>query len=167
MLCSDVVARMVVPAYPFGAEMVKRSGESLILVGREMAGAVVVGRGIGVVGTGVETVVGGWVGTVVGTGEGVGGGWMVWVHPAATSRTAIAQASTTSNEIFIHSDTRGSYYLLRIFWLLRNEHKPITKNQHYYFLKIAERVPFSWIRHVSCAEIIANSTFWRGDRLPD
>lgn len=81
---------------------------SLILVGREMAGAVVVGRGIGVVVTGVETVVGGSVGTVVGTGEGVGGGWTVWVHPAATSRTAIAQASATSNEIFIHSDTRGS-----------------------------------------------------------
>jgi hypothetical protein len=108
MLYSDVVARMDVPAYPFGAEMVKRSGVSLMLFEREMAGAVVVGTGIGVVGTGVETAVGVLVGTVVGTGEGVGGGWMVWVHPAATSRTAIAQASVTSNEIFIHSDTRGS-----------------------------------------------------------
>ena len=70
MLYSDVVARMVVPAYPFGAEMVKRSGVSLMLFGRGMAGAIVVGTGIGVVGTGVETAVGVSVGTVVGTGVG-------------------------------------------------------------------------------------------------
>ena len=108
MLRSDVTARMVVPAYPAGAEIVKRSGESLMLFGRGTAGAVIVGRGITVVGTGVETVVGGWVGTVVNTGEGAGEGWSVWVHPAIASMTAIAQASATSNEIFIHSGICGS-----------------------------------------------------------
>ena len=74
MLFSDVVARIVVPAYPSGAEIEKRRGVSLMLFGRGMAGAVVVGRGVMAVGTGVETVVGRSVGTLVGTGEGVGGG---------------------------------------------------------------------------------------------
>jgi hypothetical protein len=99
---------MVVPAYPFGAEIVKRSGVSLILFGRGMAGAVVVGTGIGVVGTGVGTADGISVGTVVGTGVGVGVGWAVCVHPAAISRMAIAQESATSNEVFIPPHTRAS-----------------------------------------------------------
>lgn len=80
-----------------------------------MAGAIVVGTGTGVVGTGVETVVRVSVGTVVGTGVGVGVGWTVWVHPAATSRKTIAQASAISNEVFIHSDTQNSCYSLRYF----------------------------------------------------
>jgi hypothetical protein len=46
----------------------------LMLFGRGMAGAVVVGRGVMAVGTGVETVVGRSVGTLVGTDEGVGVG---------------------------------------------------------------------------------------------
>lgn len=41
------------------------------------------------------------------------------------------------------------------------------KNQHYCFRKTAELVPFGWIRHESCAEITANSTYWMGDREPD
>ena len=69
--------------------------------------------GIGAVGTGVETAVGIPVGTVVGTGEVVGVGWAVWVRPAAASRTAIAQASATSNEVFILAHTRGSSYKFR------------------------------------------------------
>jgi hypothetical protein len=42
-----------------------------------------------------------------------------------------------------------------------------AKNQHYCFRKIAERAQFGWIRHKSCAEMTANSTYWKGDRLPD
>jgi hypothetical protein len=34
------------------------------------------------------------------------------------------------------------------------------KNQHYCFRKTAELVPFGWIRHESCSEITANSTYW-------
>ena len=99
---------MVVPEYPIGAEMVKRSGVSLTVTGRGMAGAIVVGAGVGVVGTGVETAVGISVGTVVGTVVNVGvvTGW-VCVHPAVTSRTVIVQASATSNNVFIRSHTRG------------------------------------------------------------
>jgi hypothetical protein len=41
------------------------------------------------------------------------------------------------------------------------------ENQHYIFRKIAKCFPFGWIRHGSGTEIAANSTFWRGDRLPD
>jgi hypothetical protein len=73
-----------------------------------MAGAIVVGTGVGVVGTGVETAVGISVGTVVGNVVNVGvmtGG--VCVHPAVTSRMAIAQASATSKEVFIRSGIRG------------------------------------------------------------
>jgi len=92
---------MVVPAYPLGAEMVKRSCVSLIIFGRGMAGAIVVGTGTGVVGKGVGTAVGGSVGMVVGTGVGVGVGWAVWVHPAVTMRMPKVQQSTTSNEVFI------------------------------------------------------------------
>ena len=93
---------MVVPAYPIGAEMVKRSGVSLILFGRGMAGAIVVGTGIGVVGTVVKTAAVVTVGIVVGTVVKVGIGWtLVWVHPAATSRTAIAQESAKNNKVFI------------------------------------------------------------------
>jgi hypothetical protein len=81
-----------------------------MLVGRGMGGAVVVGSGIRVIGTVVETAVGGWVITVVGTGTGVGVGWAVWVHPAAISRMKIAQAGAISNEVFIHPPPRGRYY---------------------------------------------------------
>ena len=65
---------MVVPAYPIGAETVKSSGESLMLSGRGMAGARVVGIGVRRVGTGVGTAVGGVVGMLVGSGAGVGAG---------------------------------------------------------------------------------------------
>ena len=65
---------MVVPVYPSGAEMVKRSCVSLIIFGRGMAGAIVVVTGAGVVGKGVGTVVGVSVGIVVSTGVGVGVG---------------------------------------------------------------------------------------------
>ncbi len=53
-----------------------------------MAGAIVVGTGIGVVGKGVGTAVGVSVGIVVGTGVGVGVGWTVWVHPASYKEDA-------------------------------------------------------------------------------
>jgi hypothetical protein len=98
---------MVVPAYPPGAETVKRSWVSLMIAGRGMAGAIVVITGTGVVGTGVGTVVGTGVMRVVGNGVGVGVGWTAcWVHPAVTSRTAIAQVSAISNEVFIRWGTR-------------------------------------------------------------
>jgi hypothetical protein len=87
--------------YPIGAEMVKRSCVSLILFGMGIAGASGVGKGIGVVGTGVVTTVGVVVGTVVGTSAGAGVGWAVRVHPAARRRMAIVQAKATSNEVFI------------------------------------------------------------------
>jgi hypothetical protein len=92
---------MVVPAYPSGAEMVKRSCVSRILFGRGRAGAIVVGTGTAVVGKEGGTAVGVSVGTVVGSGVGVGGGWTVWVHPAVTMKIPIAQHSAISNEVFI------------------------------------------------------------------
>jgi len=100
---------MVVPAYPFGAEMVKSSCVSLIIFGRGMAGAIVVGTGTGVVGIVVKTVAVVTVGKVVGTVVKVGIGWtLVWVHPAAISRTAIAQESAKNNKVFITPHTRRS-----------------------------------------------------------
>jgi len=99
---------MVVPAYPLGAEMVKSSCVSLIIFGRGMAGAIVVGTGTGVVGRGVGKAVGISVGIVVGTGVGVGVGWTVWVHPAVTMRMPRVQQSTTSNEVFIRPHRCGS-----------------------------------------------------------
>jgi len=98
---------MVVPAYPFGAEMVKSSCVSLIIFGRGMAGAIVVGIGTGVVGKGVDTVVGVSVGIVVGTSVGVGVGWTVWVHPAVTRRMPRVQHNAISNKVFIPPHTRG------------------------------------------------------------
>jgi hypothetical protein len=55
--------------------------------------------------------------------------------------------------------------------LTRSEQPPkyvlFTKNGDYYFQKTSYYTRFGWIRHISCAEIIPNSTFWRGDRESD
>jgi hypothetical protein len=104
---------MVVPAYPSGAEMVKRSGESLMLFGSGIAGWVIVGRGTVVMGRGVVTTVGIVVATVVGGEVNTGVGWgACCVQPDAMSRSAVTQASATNNEIFIHSDIQGMCYTL-------------------------------------------------------
>jgi len=118
---------MVVPEYPSGADMVKSSCVSLMLTGSGRAGAVIVGRGTRVVGTVVKTAVWVGVGMVVGSGEGVGVGWTVWVHPAAISRKAIAQASTISNEIFIDSDTKRQVLYPSVFCNFRNKHPELKK----------------------------------------
>src|SRR5665647_3442082 len=124
MLYSYVVARIVVPANPSGAEMVKRSGESLMLFGRRIAGEVIVGRGIVVVGRVVVTAVGVGVIAVVGGWVNVGVGWTACcVHPAANSRTRTAQARVTNNEIFIHSDMQDGCYTLRYFTTLETKRK--------------------------------------------
>jgi hypothetical protein len=119
MLYSYVVTLMVVPAYPSGAEIVKRSGVSLMLFGRGIAGAVIVGRGTVVVGRGVVTAVGSVVATVVGGEVNVGVGWAACcVQPDAISRRAVAQARVISNEIFILSGVQGGCYTLRYFTTL-------------------------------------------------
>jgi hypothetical protein len=90
--------------------MVKRSCVSLMLVGSERGRAGAVGTGTGVVTTGIGTAVASSAGMVVGAGEGVGWGSNVWVHPAVASRTTIVQESATSNQIFIHPDSRFRRY---------------------------------------------------------
>jgi hypothetical protein len=65
------------------------------------------------VGTGVGTTVRVSEVRVFGTGVGVGEGWAVFVHPGANRRMKIALATTTNNEDFIPSSSRGMNYKLR------------------------------------------------------
>jgi hypothetical protein len=110
---------MVVPIYPSGAEMVKRSGVSLMLFGRGRPVGVIVGMGAVVAGRVVVTAAEGGVATGVGTGVNVGVGCTACcVQPAAAIMTSIAEIRVTDNEIFILSDIQGSCYTLRYFTTL-------------------------------------------------
>jgi len=108
-----------VPAYPSGADMVKRSGVSLMLFGRGRPVGVIVGRGAVVAGRVVVTAAEGGVATGVGTGVNVGVGCTACcVQPAAAIMTSITEIRVTDNEIFILSDIQGACYTLRYFTTL-------------------------------------------------